>query len=783
MTTAEAKDSGGAKRANERKLRGAAANKTSETTTSAEKAPAEAAKPRPKAPVKAKVTSGDSAPAKPVRRSAAKPAPVVAAPTGAEAPSPKPAAKSTRTAASTPAKRAKGQGAAPAAAAAGGKATSDRMADKPALKAADRPTGVPSDLAPVAAATPAPRKAQAPRTKVAPDPAPVAAKPASAEANPPDAAPAMAALSQTMAANLERIETLTQRMMVALSRRGAPEPALEGPGRDYYLRAGQAVMKTWATHPARLIETQIKFWGKAVAHYVEAQQALLRGTLAAPDDPGPADPRFKNPLWDSHPFFNAVKRQYQIAVEAIEENLSDVLPEVDDPAHRKRMRYFTKQIIDMMAPTNFLATNPDALERAIETEGESLVKGLENLVSDIETNKGELLVTLADRNAFTVGENIGATPGHVVYRNELFELIQYSPTTETVHEVPILVFPPWINKFYILDLKPQNSLIKWIVDQGFTLFVVSWKNPGPSYAHVKLEDYVAHGYLRAIDTVKTITKQLQVNAIGYCIAGTTLSLTLALLDKTGDRSIKSATFFTTLTDFSDQGEFTTFLQDDFVGGIEEHVRRDGILQGTIMQRTMSFLRANDLVYRPAIRSYMMGEAPPAFDLLFWNGDGTNLPGQMTIDYLRGLCQANSFAEASFPVLGHQVSLSGVKVPLMAIGCETDHIAPARDSFRGVAQMGSADKTFILAESGHIAGIVNPPGRPKYGHYTSDLPVSDFQAWKAGAVRHEGSWWPRWRDWVAPRSGGQVAPRVPGDVKGFPILAPAPGTYVVEKDPV
>lgn len=657
----------------------------------------------------------------------------------------------------------------------------------PAKSAAAATPPSPARRRPAKAAPPQPDAAmpeaaqpEAAKPVLTPEPPPQ--PPAAPEAAPEAEAP-HPAFSQLLAENLEKVEGLTQRLMSALAQRAIPDPKLEGPGQQFYLHTGQAMMKAWSSHPAKLIETQLKFWGRAVGHYVEAQQALLKGTLAAPEDPGPADPRFKNPLWDSHPFFNAVKRQYQIAVAAIEENLADILPEMDDPIEAKRLRYFTRQLTDMMAPTNFLATNPDALERAIETEGASLVKGLENLVQDIEANKGELLVTLADRNAFTVGQNIGATEGQVVYRNEMFELIQYAPTTETVHEIPILIFPPWINKFYIMDLKPQNSLIKWIVDQGFTLFVVSWKNPGPSYAHVKLEDYVAHGYLRAIDTVKTLTGQPQINAIGYCIAGTTLSLTLALLAQTGDTSIRSATFFTTLTDFSDQGEFTTFLQDDFVGGIEGHVQRDGILQSHIMSRTFSFLRANDLVYKPAIRSYMMGEAPPAFDLLFWNGDSTNLPGQMTIDYLRGLCQHNQFAAATFPVLGYNVKLADVTVPLMAVACETDHIATARDSFRGVAQMGSTDKTYILSESGHIAGIINPPGRPKYGHYTSDAPISDFDAWKAKAVRHEGSWWPRWRDWVAPRSGGQVAARVPGSVEGFPALAPAPGTYVVEKDPV
>ena len=376
-----------------------------------------------------------------------------------------------------------------------------------------------------------------------------------------------------------------------------------------------------------------------------------------------------------------------------------------------------------------------------------------------------------------MGENIGTTPGAVVYRNRLLELIQYTPSTETVYKTPLLIFPPWINKFYILDLKAQNSLIKWIVDQGFTLFVVSWVNPDARYRDVGMDDYIREGYLRSLAEVRRITGEKHVNTVGYCIAGTTLGLTLAHLQKAGDDTVKSATFFTTLTDFSDPGEVGVFLDNDFVDGIERQSVQDGILSKFFMSRTFSFLRSNDLIYQPAIKSYMLGEAPPAFDLLFWNGDGTNLPARMAVQYLRGLCQGDGFAQGTFPVFGEAVRLRDVKVPLCAIACETDHIAHWRGSFNGVRQMGSKDKTFILSQSGHIAGIVNPPSKGKYGHYVNDGPMTTPEAFMKGAEFHQASWWPRWGAWLAERSGKQVSARNPGD-SGVEILAPAPGTYVL-----
>ena len=589
-----------------------------------------------------------------------------------------------------------------------------------------------------------------------------------------DSVPENAAKLARLEENLGKIENLTQRFLAAMAHKRSVPGDLQGPAPDLYTKAAQAWVTEWMHNPAKLIEQQVGWWGQTLKHYAEVQQALAKGELRAPEDPGPPDRRFANPLWQTHPYFNFLKRQYLLNADAIRQSVAAI--EGLDPREKRRLDYFSRQIVDMMNPANFLGTNPDALEKAVATEGQSLIDGLENLVADLERNDGELVVTLADPDAFRVGENLATTPGDVVFRNHMFELIQYRPTTDTVHKTPLLIFPPWINKFYIMDLKPANSLVKWIVDQGFTLFVVSWVNPDPGYRDIGMADYVEDGYLRAMDEVRAICGVKKINAVGYCIAGTTLSLTLGVL-KTRKRDIvESATFFTTLTDFSDQGEVGVFLDDDFVDGIEAESLRTGILDKFYMARTFSYLRSNDLIYQPAIRSYMLGEHPPAFDLLYWNGDGTNLPARMAIEYLRGLCQSDRLATTGFDIAGHRVRLADVTVPLCAIACETDHIAAWKSSYRGVQKMGSADKTFILSESGHIAGIINPPSRGKYGHWTNpDLSLPP-DGWQAAATKHAGSWWPRWGDWLAARSGARVKARVPGD-SSHPVLGPAPGTYV------
>ncbi|MYH59246.1 MAG: class I poly(R)-hydroxyalkanoic acid synthase [Boseongicola sp. SB0675_bin_26] len=583
--------------------------------------------------------------------------------------------------------------------------------------------------------------------------------------------------SEELHKNLARIEELSERLVAAISRKKAPNPDLQAPGQELYTKAASAYVAEFVESPSKVFETQVAYWSKALTHFVEAQKNLMQGSLEPPDDNTPADPRFAGDLWAQHPYFNFIKQQYLISAEAIS-NAVDGLDDLNE-TDRRRVRYFTRQIIDMMSPANFLGTNPEALAKAAETNGQSLVDGLENLVRDIEESDGEPMVTLADKKAFEVGANIGSTEGSVVFRNEILELIQYAPTTQTVRETPLLVFPPWINKYYILDLKPKNSLIRWIVDQGYTLFVVSWKNPDASYRDFGMADYVEKGFLTAIDQAKAVTGEKRINVVGYCIGGTALSLTLALLEKRGDRSIGCATFFTTLTDFKDQGEFTVFLTDDFVDAIEAQSNKVGVLENRIMSRTFSFLRSNDLIYGPAIRSYLMGEAPPAFDLLYWNGDGTHLPAAMLMEYLRGLCQQNRFAREGFDLLGETVRVGDIRVPACSVACETDHIAAWKSCYEGFRQMGSNSKTFLLSESGHIAGIVNPPSRNKYGHYTGHGLPAEPEAWKDAATFNEGSWWPTWGRWLEARSGSDTEARVPGTAQSHPILAAAPGTYVKE----
>ena len=563
--------------------------------------------------------------------------------------------------------------------------------------------------------------------------------------------------------NLQRVEALTQRLLAAVSHKKPIRPALQGPGQDLFAKAATAYVTEMMSNPSRMIEQQIAYWGQSLQHFVNSQNVQ-------------ADRRFSDPLWNEHPYFNFIKQQYLLNTKAMETAVAQM--DNLDTRERQKLDFFSRQIMDMFSPSNFLGTNPQALARAIETDGESLVRGLENLVRDIEANNGDLMVTLADQGAFDVGSNIATTPGKVVFRNHLFELIQYSPTTQTVQEVPLVIFPPWINKFYIMDLRPENSLVKWIVDQGFTLFVVSWVNPDPSMRNTGVETYIEDGFLAAIEQVKKICDVPQVNATGYCIGGTTLSLTLALLAQRGDTSVKSATLFTTLTDFSDQGEMSVFLGDDFVDGIAAEVEENGILDKFFMSRTFSFLRSNDLIYGPAIRHYMMGETPPAFDLLYWNGDGTNLPGRMAIEYLRGLCQKNQFADGGFEACGALLQLSDIAVPVCAVACETDHIAAWAQSYRGVQQMTGADRHFILAESGHVAGIINPPQRNKYGYYTHKSLAESPEDWQSSATYTAGSWWPAWKDWLMLQSGNTIGSRKPKSPKGL-RLGNAPGQYVLK----
>ena len=577
-------------------------------------------------------------------------------------------------------------------------------------------------------------------------------------------------------ANLQKLEELSARFFEILSSKKQINPALNGPGHDIFVKTAGAYLKSMVQSPTFVMEQQISYWGKTLEYFVDTQKQFFSENDKN-EDVGSVDKRFTHQLWRSSPFFKYVLSQYQANSYMIKSAVAQV--EGLSSKDKMRLEYFSGQIIDMIAPTNFFGTNPDALEKAFLTKGQSLVQGLENLIRDLEANDGELLVCLANEKAFKVGSDLASTPGKVVFRNRLFELIQYSPSTGTVHRIPLLIFPPWINKYYILDLKPHNSLIRWLVNQGYTLFVVSWVNPDYSYSDVGLEEYIEEGYFQAIAQVKAICNVEKINALGYCIAGTILCLVMSILSKRGDRSINTATLFTTLTDFSNQREFTPFLQNDFVDAIEAEANDKGILESFIIARTFSFLRANDLIYTPAIKSYMMGEAPPSFDLLFWNGDGSNLPGKMAIQYLRHLCQDNQFAKNELKIFEETIGAADIETPIFAVSCETDHIASWKDSLRGLQNFSSKEKTFVLSEAGHVAGIVNAPGSGKYGYYFGNGEFENPEQWKNGAVFEKESWWPFWERWLREKSKDLVEARIP-KAKFDLDLGDSPGYYVHQR---
>jgi len=575
--------------------------------------------------------------------------------------------------------------------------------------------------------------------------------------------------------NLTRIEQLLRRLVAVMAQHKPLDLGLQAPSHEIFTRATMAYWAEMVNNPAQFLHHQLAFWAQSAQQLAQAQQLLSQGIAPPPEEEEtPTDRRFSNPLWRSHPYFNYLRRQYLLNAEALTTAVQGL--EGLGAREQQRIEYFTDQIIAMMSPTNFIGTNPDVIEKALKTEGLSLVQGLENLIADLEANDGELVVRLADESAFEIGGNVATTAGKVMFRNRLMELIQYTPTTETVYGAPLVIFPPWINKYYILDLKQSNSMVKWLVDQGFTVFMVSWVNPDRSYADVGMAEYIEEGFLQAIAQVRALCGQSRVNVAGYCIGGTTLHLALALLNKRGDDWVRSASFLTTLTDFSSQGQFTPFLQEDFLDAIDREVEQQGLLRAFIMQRTFSFLRSNDLIYDPAIRSYMMGEPPPAFDLLFWNGDGAGLPGRMVHEYLRLLCQQNLFVSEGVAFCGEHLHIRQITLPVFAIACETDHIACWQDCYRGFQQLRSRSKTFVLSQSGHIAGIVNPPTRDKYGHYVNARLKEPADAWRKSARFGKGSWWPLWKQWLAKRSGRQVPARFAGD-SGPPVIEDAPGAYV------
>jgi polyhydroxyalkanoate synthase len=513
--------------------------------------------------------------------------------------------------------------------------------------------------------------------------------------------------------------------------------------------------------------------------YMNLWQATARrmmGHEAEPViEPEPEDRRFKDAAWQESNLFDFVKQSYLLTARWLQSTVREV-DGLDDKT-AKKVDFYTRQFVDAMAPSNFLMTNPEVLRATIETHGENLINGLKNLLTDLERGKGRLDITMTDLEAFEVGKNVAITPGKVVYRNDLIELLQYEPTTKQVAKRPLLVIPPWINKFYILDLREKNSLIRWAVAQGQTVFVVSWVNPDEKLAAKTFEDYMVEGPLAALDAIEQATGEPDANVVGYCLGGTLLASTLAWLEaKRQSKRIASATFLATLVDFKDPGDLGVFIDEEQLQSLEAKMAEKGYLEGAHMATTFNMLRANDLIWSFVINNYLLGKEPFPFDLLYWNSDSTRMPAAMHSFYLRKMYQENQLVQpGGITLKGVPIDLTTIKTPVFILSTREDHIAPWKTTYTAT-QLYKGPVEFVLAASGHIAGVVNPPESGKYSHWTNDKLPADPGEWLKTAKEHPGSWWPAWAEWVAAFANGKVAARKPGDGKLKP-LGDAPGSYV------
>ena len=498
-------------------------------------------------------------------------------------------------------------------------------------------------------------------------------------------------------------------------------------------------------------------------------QDLVTGKL-----PSFSDRRFSAPEWTA----NAMSA-YSVASYLLNSEFLMALAEAVEapPRDKQKIRFAVQQIVDAMSPANFLATNPEAQQKMIETKGESLTKGLQNMLADLQKGR----ISQSDESAFEVGRNVGVTPGTVVFENHLFQLIQYTPTTPTVHEVPLLMVPPCINKYYILDLQPENSFVAHAVGRGHTVFMVSWRNVRAEQGHLGWDDYLERGVFTALRVAKAISGADRVNALGFCVGGTLLGAALAVLAAKGEDLVASATFLATMLDFSDTGQIGLFVDEASVAAREAIIGRAGILPGSELAFVFSSLRANDLVWPYVVNNYLLGTPPDAFDLLYWNADSTNLPGPMYCYYLRNTYLENRLRQpGALTNCGVAVDLGAIRLPVFVLATREDHIVPWRSAYRTIGLLGGDDKTFVLGASGHIAGVVNPAKKNRRSYWTSPAYPSEPEAWFSGAAEHKGSWWPLWSDWLARHAGGsREAPSTPGNVQHRPLEA-APGRYVKQR---
>jgi len=617
---------------------------------------------------------------------------------------------------------------------------------------------------------------------------PPAAQPAAVPPPEADAAPRAAAAStglellspeqraaiETLSLNLARAAMTAQGAIAEAALRQADRPAALSPDPFHVGAAMSEVIGQLAAQPDRVLRAQADLYSRYMELWRTSALAAA-GQPRAPVAPAPkGDKRFSDPDWTENPVFDVVKQSYLITSTW----LNDLVGGIDgvDPLNKRRVEFFTRMLTDAISPSNFLLSNPVALREAVASKGESILKGMEHFAADLERGGGKLAISQTDFSRFKVGENVATAPGKVIFENELIQILQFDPATPTVHEIPLLIFPPWINKFYILDLRPENSMIRWLSAQGFTVFVTSWVNPDARLAAKTFEDYLNEGVYAAIDAVTHQAGVKTVNTVGYCIGGTMLSCALAHMAARGDTRVASATFFAAQQDFSEAGDLLIFTNEDWLKDLETRMDAGGgVLDGKSMADTFNALRGNDLIWSFFVNNYLLGKEPKPFDLLFWNSDQTRMPKTLHMFYLKNFYRDNLLALGKLDLAGEHLDLSRVTTPIYVQSSREDHIAPAKSVYKG-ARLFGGPVTFTLAGSGHIAGVINAPAAAKYQHWTNpDLPPT-LDEWLAGAVEAPGSWWPHWSAWLKARSGDQVPARDPaaGPLKA---MDDAPGSFV------
>ncbi|WP_374571107.1 class I poly(R)-hydroxyalkanoic acid synthase [Phenylobacterium sp.] len=583
---------------------------------------------------------------------------------------------------------------------------------------------------------------------------------------------------EKLSANLARAALTAQGAIAEAALRQADRPSALSPDPFNVAPAFNQVMGRLAAQPDRLMRAQADLFTRYMALWQSAAKRAMDGEVSAPvAAPAKGDKRFNDPQWAENPIFDTIKQSYLLTSDW----LNTLISEVDEiePMAKRRVEFFMKMLTDAFSPSNFLVSNPAALKEVMNSHGESLVRGMENFAGDLERGGGQLAISQTDYEMFKIGENVATAPGKVIFQNDIIQLLQFDPTTEQVHQIPLVIFPPWINKFYILDLRPENSMIRWLTGQGITVFVVSWVNPDASLATKTFEDYMVEGIYAATSAVMKQCDVETVNTVGYCIGGTLLSATLAHMAAIDDKRIGSATFFAAQQDFTEAGDLLLFTDDNWLKTLEQQMDAGGgVLSGQAMADTFNVLRSNDLIWSFFVSNYLMGKEPKPFDLLFWNSDQTRMPKTLHMFYLRRFYGDNALAKGELELGGIKLDLSKVKTPVYVQSSREDHIAPARSVYKG-ARLFGGPTTFTMSGSGHIAGVINAPAAKKYQHWTNPELPPTLEEWQAGAVEHPGSWWPHWAEWLKSRSGPMVPARDPAHGKFNPIEE-APGSYVKVK---